>query len=231
MTWEKGTGLEFLARRMNVSLKLREIRSGRLVKPLEYYMLQEIELGTVGAENPKKRICSKGAFYLEDLSKHLNILINKVYVTLRSLEKKELIIREKTRSKGLEILGLNPNFFGQVLIDTSHIRETKSHLKLVKNNPNLVQKEDKVSPDLGANKSQNRTDQVLNRDQTRSQVIDNKEENLPLESLEGLNILEGKTEESFTLSGSETDREKAAKARAYLNKKFPKGVMGLVKNI
>lgn len=133
---QKKKGLEFMSTRFNVAFKRRELRTSKAVTPAEYYLLEEIEMGTYGAQNKKRTISTKAEFYLEDLSKHLGYKeMDKIWRLLKSLHKKNLITREPTRSKGVEVLGLNPAEFGQILIDSQHALEQKRHLKLVKNEP------------------------------------------------------------------------------------------------
>lgn len=125
-----------MALRYNVVDARRELSNKKKITPSEYYLLEEIELGTIGARNSKKMICSKAEFFLADLSKLLGYKTQmKIWALLKSLQAKDLIVREATRSKGREILGLNPDVFGQVLIDKSHLEERIRHLKLVPKPP------------------------------------------------------------------------------------------------
>lgn len=131
---KKGKGLEFMALRFNVIDKRRELQRQKKITPAESCLLQEIELGTCGARNKKKHMMSQAEFYLEDLSINLGYKkVNKIWSLLKSLEQKTFIIRKPTRSKGLELIGLNPEVFGQILIDKEHEKEKKRHLKLVDN--------------------------------------------------------------------------------------------------
>jgi len=124
-------GLEFMAIRFNIVDKRRELRSQ--LKPAENYLLDEIELATIGGRNEKRTIASEAQLYIEDLSNALGYKEkDKIWSLLKSLQNKKLIIRRPTRSKGLEIIGLNPEIFGQILIDKQDAIERRKHLKLVK---------------------------------------------------------------------------------------------------
>lgn len=187
---KKKEGLEFMAIRFNVVERRRKLRFFKQVTPGEYFLLEEIELATIGGQNGKSTIRSSGEFYIKDFATILGIGFNKVYVQLKSLEAKNLIIRQKTRSKGLEIIGLNPAEFGQILIDSQHALETKKHLKMVVNNsPNIVNipednvpNENEFSPESGPINSQIETDLGPNQDQTQLQITDIKEEKPLLDS-------------------------------------------------
>lgn len=206
----KSGGLEFMAIRFNVADKRRNLRVSKEVTPAEYFLLEEIERGTIGAHNAKRMICSEAEFYLKDLAENLGILVNKIYVQLKSLQKKNLIVRRSTRSKGLEIIGLNPTEFGQVLIDTQHEIEKKRHLKLAVDNSkksvDVLNKEvlnkEASSPKSGLICTRFGTSLVPIQDQTDTQNIEIIEEKPLLDSsktyLESFRT--GKT--IFNLSGS-----------------------------
>ncbi len=132
---KKGKGLEFMAYKISVARKHLELSVSRKITPAESNLLRLLELGTVGAQNSRSRICSKAEFFISDLSVKLGYKTQmKIWKLLKSLEAKEYIVREKTRSKGREILGLNPKEFGgQILGDRQHQVEKKRHLRLVDN--------------------------------------------------------------------------------------------------
>lgn len=117
---------------LNVIDKRIELLVSKQITPTESLLLELIHLGTAAARNGKSTICSKAEFFIEDLSSDLGYKsVNKVWTLLKSLHKKNLITREPTRSKGRDIMGLNPEVFGQILIDTQHEVEKRRHLKLV----------------------------------------------------------------------------------------------------
>lgn len=132
---KKGKGLEFMAYRIDVARKHFELSVQRKVTPAEGNLLLFLEMGTIGAQNSRSQICSKAEFYIEDLSKALGYKEKaKIWRILKSLHAKNYIIREKTRSKNREVLGLNPSIFSQVLIDKHHEIDKKRHLKLAVDN-------------------------------------------------------------------------------------------------
>ncbi len=93
-----------------------------------------LEIGTIGAQNGRSHITDKAEFYISDLSKALGYKEkDKIWKILKSLHAKKYIIREKTRTKDKEILGLNPEVFDQILIDKQHEVSKKRHLSLVVN--------------------------------------------------------------------------------------------------
>lgn len=151
---EAGGGLKFMGLQFNVKDKRRELQVKRIITPTEYYVLEEIESATIGARNRQHKICSRAEIYLEDIAERLGIAMNKVYVVLKSLQSKNLILRSPTRSTGLDNIGLNPGVFGQILIDSQDEKEKKSYLKLAVDNSrppvdkvgNEVRPEDAPSP-------------------------------------------------------------------------------------
>lgn len=198
-------GLEFMGLRYNVADIHLELAITKKITPTEDQLLRLIELGTIGARNRKREICSKSEFYLEDLASSLQVRKNKIYVNLKSLHSKKLIIRKSTRSKGVEILGLNPKIFGQVLPDRQHDAEKKRHLKLVPN-------QDQASPESGPVKSGNRTYLVPNQDQIEPHVAEIIEEKNALDSfrpnLDSSRLVEDEqSEESFTQPEPEDKRD------------------------
>lgn len=130
---KKGKGLEFMALRLDVAEKHLELAVQKKITPAEDNLLKIIQMGTIGARNSRKHICSKTTFYISDLSDKLGYKTQmKIWALLKSLEKKGYIVREKTKSKGLELIGLNPKIFGgQILSDKQHEKEKKRHLTLV----------------------------------------------------------------------------------------------------
>lgn len=160
-------GSEFMALRQNVITKRRELRSQ--LTPTENYLLDDIQNGTIGKWD------TISEFDLNDLADSLDIQINKVYVLLKGLHEKRIIVREKTKYKKLEKIGLNPEMFGQILIDHQEEIRKKKHLKLVPN-------QNKFSPDLGLDMSKKRNDLVQKKDQISNEDVDIIEENRPIDS-------------------------------------------------
>lgn len=149
---KKEKGLEFMALRLDVAERHLELAVKKMITPAEDNLIKILEMGTIGARNSRSQICSKALFYISDLSDKLGYKTQmKIWKILKSLEDKKYIIREKTRDKGREILGLNPaTFGGQVLNDKQHDIEKRRHLKLI--------------PSLGDN-SQNSGDNSDNQNQ------------------------------------------------------------------
>lgn len=134
---KKGKGLEFMAYRIEVAQVHLELSVKKKVTPAEHNLLRLLELCTIGAQNGRSYICSKIDFQIEDLSNALGyngIQNGKIWRLLKSLEKKKYIIREKTRRKGTEILGLNPEVFGQILIEKHQTLDKKRHLRIAVDN-------------------------------------------------------------------------------------------------
>ena len=179
-----------MIRMMNVAIKKRELAVKKLITPSEYYLLDEIELGTVAAANKKKQICSKAAFDLDYLAGLLNIGLNKLYVQIKSCHEKKFILREQTKYPKLEILGLNPEVFGQILIDKLHEKEIKKQIHLAVDNSQFdgdksesqVPNQDQLSPKVGPIQLQIMTNQVPNQDQNELQQFENTNEKTSLES-------------------------------------------------
>ena len=225
---KKRKGLEFMGLKLDIAEMHLQLAVKKLITPAEDNLLKIIEMGTIGARNSRSQICSKSEFYLEDLALILGILKNKVYVHLKSLEKKNYIVREKTRSKGREVLGLNPKVFGQILPDQQHERERRRHLKLVDNNPNgvdnsgspdqpEVQNEDDSDPESGHPESLIGTSSETIQDQSQLQVSETVNENSPLDSSRfNLDIFRGQKqnqETNVSILGSGTKRTPEEHAR------------------
>jgi len=158
---KKGRGLIFMALPLEVEKKHLELAAKRKITPTEDCLLRAIRLGTMGAQNGRHQICSAAEFYLDDLAETIGVLKNKIYVNLKSLQEKDLIIRLPTRSKGKEFIGLNPiKFGGQLLIDKQHQLEEK-RLKLVgpHKGPEVLSQEES-SPNMGPNIIDNRTSMI-----------------------------------------------------------------------
>jgi hypothetical protein len=155
---EKKKGLSFMGSQFTIIDKRHELLIAKIITPTESLLLEKIQLGTAGARNGKSTISSEAEFFLNDLADLLHIRINKIYVQLKSLHSKDLIIRKSTRSKGREILGLNPKKFGQILIDSQHEIEKRRHLRLVPN-------QDQSNPESGLDESNNGINMVPNQDQ------------------------------------------------------------------
>lgn len=130
---KKGKGLEFMALRLDVAEKHLELAVQKKITPAEDNLLKIIQMGTIGARNSRKHICSRAEFHISDLSEKLGYKTQmKIWALLKSLEKKKYILREKTKSKGLELIGLNPSIFGgQILAERQYEKEKKRHLRLV----------------------------------------------------------------------------------------------------
>lgn len=205
---EERKGAEFMSLRCNVIRKRKELRS--TLSPRENYLLDDIQEGTIGDWQ------SLGEFNLEDLAKGLNIRMNKIYVLLKNLHTKDIIVREKTKHKKLEMLGLNPNIFGQILSNHQHGIEKKKHLRLVPN-------QDAVSPKSGLNESQIRTDLVPKRDQIYLQHNDIIDKKSPLDSYRCLQMSsDAKTQDnSWPESDPKRVRELVKKAVNSLLKELP----------
>lgn len=132
---KKGKGLEFMAYKLCVAKKHIELCVTKKITLAESNLLRLLEIGTIGAQNGRSQITDKAEFFISDLSAALGYKKkDKIWTILKSLEKKKYIVREKTRNKDAEILGLNPKVFDQILIDKHHEIAKKRHLKLAVDN-------------------------------------------------------------------------------------------------
>jgi hypothetical protein len=123
---KKSGGIEFMSRRMNVANTVFELAVTKKITPAERNLIDIIEMGTIGAKNDSRQFSTKAQFIIDDLSSALRYKEkDKIWKLLKSLDKKGVITREKTRFKNAEIIGLNPRMMGQILIDKLHDDETK----------------------------------------------------------------------------------------------------------
>lgn len=208
---KKRKGLEFMGLKFNVAEMHLELAIKKLITPAEDNLLKVIEMGTIGARNSRSQISSKAEFYLDDLAEKLGILKNKIYVHLKSLEKKKYIIREKTRSKGREVIGLNPVVFGQILPDQQHERERRRHLRVVDNSSDPgateVQNQEGKDPESGYEESRIRTELDTFEDQNNHQVPEITRENLSLDSSRfNLDVFRGQNKRDKSLGGDKNKR-------------------------
>lgn len=129
---KKGKGLEFMALRLDIAEKHLELAVKKKITPAEDNLLKVIQMGTIGARNSRKHICSRTLVQISQLSEKLGYKEkDKIWKLLKSLQTKGYIVREKTINKDQEMIGLNPKVFGQVLADKQHEKEKKRHLTLV----------------------------------------------------------------------------------------------------
>lgn len=132
---KKGKGLEFMAYRLEIAQVHLRLSIQKKITPAEHNLLRLLELCTIGAQNSRSYICSKIDFQIEDLSNALGYKEPaKIWRLLKSLENKKIILREKTRAKGTEILGLNPEVFGRILISRHEALDKKRHLRIAVDN-------------------------------------------------------------------------------------------------
>lgn len=152
MSNEEFGGAEFMSTRFNILQKRRMIR--RSLKPLENYLLDDIEEGTL------YKWSSESEFDLEDLSLSLGTGVNRIYSMLSSLHERGIIVKRDTRYKRRFVLGLDPDFFGQILTNHQNELEQKRHLSLVVDNKgNGVDNSRKQVPN-GTNEVPNGTNEV-----------------------------------------------------------------------
>lgn len=227
---KKGKGLDFMAYRIDVAKKHFELSVKRKVTPAEGNLLLFLELGTIGAQNSRSQITSKAEFYIEDLSKALGYKEKaKIWRLLKSLHTKGYIIREKTRSKNREILGLNPEVFTQILIDKYHEIDKKRHLRIAVDN--TKPRMDNSSPESGPERTDHSVDtneplddheldvqiERTNRSRTDSQVPEVTRENIALDSsrfqLDLFRGQNGNEETNVSLMGTGPGRTPAEHAR------------------
>ena len=222
-------GLPFMSLQFNVLFKRRQLAINKEVTPSEYYLLEEIEIGTIGARNSKYQICSIAEFDLNSLSYNLGYKEkDKIWKLVKSLHKKGLIIRKKTNIKTKEILGLNPKVFGQVLIDSYHQVEKKRHLKLVETPTQYLVENKEPTKHLGTTDESSPTnerfvgDEPTKRREISSQHIEIIEEKNALDSFRSsLDLFKmGSEEEIFNslLEKFPNDRLRIQEAYSFLKR-------------
>lgn len=182
-----------MAIRFNISDTHRWLKRNGLITFSESNLIDEIVLGTVGARNPKNQMCSETDFNLKTLADNLGITTNHVYARLKTLNQKYLVLRKHSDYSGCEILGLNPYFWGQILIDKSHAVERARTLKCVVNN---VQKMEQPRTENGPSRYKICTNRVQKEKLTRPFSQEIIEEKAPLESYRRVKkSLEGELDE------------------------------------
>lgn len=121
----------FMALRQNVRKKLRELFL--IVKPTEYFVAELICDATVDWKNQYKDIS------LEMLCKQAGIRMDVLKLALKTLSKMNVIKRMVHPTlKNTETMCLNPEYFGQILINSQKTKDKshlKRHLKIVENPP------------------------------------------------------------------------------------------------
>lgn len=128
----KGKGLDFMALRLDIAEKHLELCVQKKITPAEDNLLKVIQMASIGARNNRKHICSRTLIQVSELSQKLGYKEkDKIWKLLKSLHTKGYIVREKTINKDVEVIGLNPKFFGQILVEKQHEKEKKRHLTLV----------------------------------------------------------------------------------------------------
>lgn len=192
-------GPEFMSLRFNVRAKRREIR--RNLTPLQNYLLDDITEGTVNEWD------SKNEFDLKDLAAGLKVTPNRVYEMVKDLEALKIIIRKPTRYRGREILGLNPELFGQVLTDHQNDLEKRRHLRVV---PISSPPDPKPTEGVGRDSdSTSRESDHSSRDSdsgsresdtNAAQQSENKQEKTPLDPLDSFKSLRGENGDSDSRS-------------------------------
>lgn len=165
-----------MAVRMNIIRKRREIRHE--LTPSQNYLLDDIMLGTINDWD------SSNQFDLEELANGLGYKsTDKLYLMLKQLANKKIIIRKPTKYPGLEILGLNPEFFGQVLIDHQNALEKNRSLKIVvDNSQDKLTDHKEITYEPKASNLRTVSDQLTNSKLLSTQPIENIEQNFPLDS-------------------------------------------------
>lgn len=190
-------GAEFMALRANVREKRRELRKD--LTPSQNYLLDDITEYTVNGWSSTKE------FDLDQLATGLGYkTTDKIYLLLKQLHKKGLIIRKPTKYAKREILGLNPKVFGQVLINHQHETEKRKHLKLL---PQLT-KQESTTYEAGVNDLQSVSQSLTDHKLKLDQPIEIIKENRPIDSYRSLQI-------SLDENSDEFLEEKEAKKRLF----------------
>lgn len=211
--------------RFNVLDKRYELKRQRIITASESDLLELIILATIGARNAKRTICSKAELAIEDLSDLMGYKTkSKIWSLLKRLHQLKLIVREPTRFKGLEVIGLNPEVFGQILINTQHESETKRSLKCVVNNSarKLPKQALTANEGKGCNSSSERVEQTVRLENVfqSNEIIEEK----PLldsfrSNLDSFREKRQKQKESFTLYKTEESFDFKEPSEAELKKK------------
>lgn len=217
--------------------KLIELSITKKITPAERNLLDIIEICTAGAANSRHEFCTKTEFLLDDLSNALGYKEkDKIWSLLKSLYNKKLITREKTRSKNIEKIGLNSEYFGQILINSLHHDEKKRTLKCIVDNSKKGPTECRLDAD-GPYVVNRRSVgwEPTNRRQSDSQHIDIVNEKSLLDSSR-LILDSSRKEASYTRAigngeisfekAEEKEHENAIRIRAMMKEKgFLKGIL------
>lgn len=208
-------GPEFMAIRFNIRQKRKEIR--KKLAPLENYLLDDITEATVNAWK------TAHDFDIHEIATTLGTSRGRVYAMLSKLKELKIIIDEKKYGR-LHSIGLNPEFFGQILIDHQHDLDKKKHLSLAVDNSKKTEIGGPVS-DLEDPKSdlENPVSDLKSPelDLNLSQLFEKIKENVPIDSLRLDKSLRCENGESFTLSkiedltAEEVDQRKKELLRQY----------------
>lgn len=125
-------GLKYMSAQLNIIDKMDDLEDEKIISSTERRLLNKILLATAAGRNSRGQILTKAELYIEDLSVDLGYKkVNKIWTLLKGLKNKNLITKSRTRSKGKELIGLNPKFFGQILIDSLHADEQRRNLRIV----------------------------------------------------------------------------------------------------
>lgn len=200
-------GPEFMALRFNVRQKRKELRKD--IAPLENYLLDDITEATVNAWK------ATHDFDINEIARTLGTSRGRVYAMLSKLKELKIITDEKKYGR-LHSIGLNPEFFGQILIDHQHDLDKKKHLSLAVDNSKkteiggpVLDLEDPKS-DLESPVSDLKSSEP---DLSLPQLFEKIEENVPIDSFRSHRSLRRKTGESLTFKKIETMTAHEVEAR------------------
>lgn len=184
---EERRGLEFMSVRYNIIEVRRKLRNERKITPSENMLLEEIQIGTLFAQNRKSTILKKADLSIATLAERCGYKsTDKIYALLKSLKLKNLIIREESEYKGHEILGLNEEVFGQLLIDSQeeihNKRNHRNHLQVISTPQNELTKAESHTFDSEDPSLRTVSSALTDHKQNGLQPIEIIEEKTPLDS-------------------------------------------------
>lgn len=175
------------------------------VKPLEYYLIEIIIDKTIKWRSKMAKIS------IEELTERTRQRHDYIYIALKNLEKKGIIIRRKVKHDWF--IGLNEEYFGGLLIKRHEesLQERKKKIKIVvDNSKNPTQNQSESDSNLGNSRLPESQDHTENESEKETEHIETIGEMRTLNTLlkdisiktslkESADAQTG-TEESFTLS-------------------------------
>jgi DNA-binding MarR family transcriptional regulator len=199
--------IPFMATPLNIFETKRELR--KQLTPTQCFIVDEIHFACV-FDNRNFR----AAIDLNILAERVGITVKKLFAGLKILEAKGIITRQETPHARIEILGLNEEMFGQVLINSLQ-EKVDQKLRLVVDNHQMTVPDRSQS---GPNRSQpdpNRSQSGPDESQSGMQVVEIIDEDFP-RYVDTLDALDKRSENTFSVrnGNGDSDEQAAKKAEA-----------------